>query len=172
MKNFFKSLLLIAAMTGFPLPAAAAIPSEGLVKCADSSDIYHVDSQDAMTLEIIANEVIFIAHGFSWNDVVLISCEEIASANVNHFLFPDDKLLKFAGSPEVYEPRLFCNTRSGGCTEFYYHLPDETSAATYIGSDWQRNIIEVPASLKSLFVLRGFVSGMNVPYSDDAWYIP
>ncbi len=166
---FFIAVTIVTIHSPFST-ALAMSPSDKLVKCAENADVYYVDTEYTTTLRLIANEVVFLANGFSWSDIVIISCEQIQEYPLSFYSFPNGKLLKFADSPEVYERRLYCNTRSGGCTDFYYHIPNEMTAVSVIGDNWQQKIIEFPSHFKNLLSLRGYVSGMNVPYSDDAWY--
>lgn len=159
MKKIFFSLFVATILLIAVYSVQAAFTPGVLVKCAESVDVYRVSAQYENRLELIKNEVAFVANGFKWTDVASVSCSDIEAASVAFVGFPTDKLLKFEGSPEVYENRVNCEFAASptaqGCGDVFYHIPDEATAASMFGYKWESKIVEVPARFKMYFTPSG-----------------
>ena len=159
MKKIFFSFFIAAVLFAVTYSVQAALIPGTLVKCAESPDIYQVSTRYENRLELIKNEVVFVASGFQWNDIVSVSCDDIENASLSFIGFPTEKLLKFEGSPEVYENRLNCESASSstaqGCGDVFYHIPNEATAELLFGSAWESKIVEVSASFKTYFTPSG-----------------
>lgn len=159
MKKIFFSFFIATILLTTAYSAQAAFTPGALVKCAESADVYRVSTQYENRLELIKNEIAFVANGFEWSNVTSVSCDDIEAASLSFIGFPTDKLLKFEGSPEVYENRLSCEFASSrtaqGCGDVFYHIPDEATAASMFGSTWESKIVEVPARFKTYLTPSG-----------------
>lgn len=147
--SFTATLLFLA-----PFVHAEIAPGS-LVTCADSPDIYVVSEQYENRLVLLKNELVFASFGYQWNDIVPVSCDEFDGMSISYKNFNTDMLLKFVGSPEVYEDRMNCSyalsRTAQGCADIFYHIPNEQVAAELYGAQWQNRILEVPESYRSAF---------------------
>ncbi len=159
MKKIFFSLSLAAILLTTAYSVQAAFIPGALIKCAESVDVYRVSTQYENRLELIKNEITFMANSFEWSDVTSVSCSDIDTASVSFVGFPTEKLLKFEGSPEVYENRLNCEFASSrtaqGCGDVFYHITNEAMAASMFGHAWESKIVEVPARFKTYLTPSG-----------------
>ena len=146
----FAAFLLSFSVFAF---ANAELAPGPLVKCSESPDVYVVSAEYEDRLVLIMNEISFLSHGYSWDDIVNIPCDEIEQMSFSYRGYNAEKLLKFVGSPEVYEDRpdysfIMSRTSIGLPGDVFYHIENEAVAVEMFGDDWERKIVEVPEALR------------------------
>jgi len=135
------SLALSLVITPVSGVFAAQSAGELLLKCPDRPEVYltYVGS-DTRVKTHIPSEDMFYANGYSFSDVVTISCISLDSyqTQAKVWRYPSGTLVQVAGSLKVYEV-----STNGGYGVVHYtlqHIKNEKVAAAIFGAGWVSKI--------------------------------
>jgi hypothetical protein len=137
-KIFVISVMLVTvlSMSVVTVPQAKAAASAGdLIKMAGLSSVYYLAADGKRY--VFPNEQTYFSWYSDFSGVVTIPQAELESypLGANVTIRPGTKLVKITTNPKVYA------VTSGGNL---VAIPDETTASTLYGSNWNKRIVDVP----------------------------
>jgi len=138
MYKYFFFLALVCVSVGVFLVSSAeakAAQSGDLIKCPDFSSVYYLADDD--TRWVFPNEATFFLWYGNFDDVVEVSCEELASYSIGDVVTyrPGTRLVKIQSIDKVYA------VEPGGVLRW---IISESMADDLYGYNWASRIDDVP----------------------------
>ena len=134
MRLFSLGVLLVTTLATIAGSAAAAEPGD-LIKCDDFTSVYLL--KDDGKPWVFPNERTFFTWYDGFDDVITISCTELASYMIggNVTYKPGSRLLKLVSAPAVY------SVTEGGVLRA---VPSEAIARSLYGDAWATFVDDLP----------------------------
>lgn len=145
---FFAPLLIAASILGYSSfssnALASSYPDDSLLTSPEHSSVYQI--VNGKRSPFVNSDVYFTWHD-DFSNVQEISVAELESIELGNPMpvRPNTKLIKFPLNPRVYAVT---------DDNFIQHIPNEQTALSLFGPDWNSNIIELP-EIYYLFYMKG-----------------
>lgn len=132
------------------------LPVGSIVKCEYETKVYELVS--ATEAKWLKNEAVYLALGHDWNEIQTVACNVDTAFpdeyTISAYDFPTDKLVKFAGRPEVYAVETDCSPETY-CNDVLTHIANEAAAIAHYGANWPSLIVELPYYTLDNFLMTG-----------------